>query len=89
MRIHTRIGAETEPAVVEVRDGVPQNADEMLVHFSIPPRRAWDNVHQRCSLVLPFRSQSNINQWCERHGRTVCAGILAQVDRGTGTRDLQ
>jgi len=70
VRIHTRIGAEAEPTVVEVRDGVPQNVDGILVHFSIPPRRAWDNVHQHCSLVLPFRSVSDIDQWCERHGQS-------------------
>ena len=70
VHIHTRIGAETEPTVVEVRDGVPLDPGDIFVHFSIPPRRAWDNVHQHCSLVLPFRSHSDIKQWCERHGQT-------------------
>lgn len=70
VRIHTRIGAETEPTVVEVRDGVPLDARDLFVHFSIPPRRAWDNVHQHCSLVLPFRNRNEIEQWCERHGQT-------------------
>ncbi|GAA3766092.1 hypothetical protein GCM10022270_27600 [Terriglobus aquaticus] len=70
VRIHTRIGAEIEQIVVEVRNGVPLDADGIFVHFSIPPRRAWANVHQHCSLVLPFRSHNDINQWCERHGQT-------------------
>jgi len=37
------------------------------VHFAIPPAQAWQNVHQHCSLVLPFRSPEEIRAWCERH----------------------
>jgi hypothetical protein len=37
------------------------------VHFAIPPARAWQNVHQHCSMVLPFRSREEIVAWCDRH----------------------
>jgi hypothetical protein len=66
-RIHTRYGAETEPLVIEVRNGRPVQQD-MWVHFAIPPARAWDNVHQHCSLVLPFHSPEDVGDWCQRHG---------------------
>ena len=86
VRIHTRIGAETESTVVEVRDGVPRDAEGIFVHFSIPPRRAWNNVHQHCSLVLPFRSQSEIKQWCERHGQTYGEAVTLEQTASLGRR---
>jgi hypothetical protein len=70
VRIHTRIGAEIEPMVLEVKDGLPVDEDETVVHFSIPPRKAWDNVHQHCSLVLPFRTQADVVHWCAAHGHS-------------------
>lgn len=66
-RIHTRYGAEGEPLVIPVMNGQPTGLDDIYVHFAIPPARAWDNVHQHCSMVLPFRSQEDINEWCHRH----------------------
>ncbi|MBV9613413.1 MAG: hypothetical protein JO091_13145 [Acidobacteriaceae bacterium] len=65
-RIHTRYGAEAESLVIEVVDGEPLRND-ILVHFAIPPARAWDNVHKHCSLVLPFRSRQDIENWCHRY----------------------
>jgi hypothetical protein len=65
--IHTRFGAEGDPLVVPVSDGEPVGVDEVWVHFAIPPVHAWDNVHQHCSMVLPFRSQKEIREWCDRH----------------------
>jgi len=70
VRIHTRWEAETEPLVIHVRDGQPQNAfSGTCVHFAIPPARAWDNVHRHCSLVLPFRSELDIRDWCARYNQ--------------------
>jgi hypothetical protein len=69
VRIHTCIGAETEPLIVDVEDGVPSNTHPLFVHFSIPPRQAWNNVHHHCSLVLPFRTEEDIHSWCGRHGQ--------------------
>lgn len=66
--IHTRCGGESDPLAISVRDGQPIGADDVWVHFAIPPSRAWDNVHQHCSMVLPFRSPDEIQQWCHRHG---------------------
>jgi hypothetical protein len=80
--IHTRYGAESEPLVIPVRDGEPEGFDELWVHFAIPPRRAWDNVHQHCALVLPFRSPQDITAWCGRHGVPAGQSVpLLQVAR--------
>jgi hypothetical protein len=67
VRIHTRLGAEGETLTIPVIDGTPVGLDEIVVHFTIPPARAWDNVHEHCSLVLPFRSIEKIQDWCRRH----------------------
>lgn len=66
-RIHTRIGGEADLLTIDVDNGEPVGGDEVWVHFAIPPARAWDNVHQHCSLVLPFRSREEIRDWCARH----------------------
>ncbi len=65
--VHTRFAAEAEPLAIPVVDGQPVGLEDVHVHFAIPPARAWDNVHQHCSLVLPFRSAEAIQQWCNRH----------------------
>ena len=65
--IHTRFGAEGEALIIPLTNGQPTGFDDIYVHFAIPPARAWENVHQHCSMVLPFRSQYDINSWCNRH----------------------
>lgn len=67
VRIHTRVGAVSEPLPMLVRDGRPVGLEEILVHFAIPPAQAWSNVHEHCSMVLPFRSAEEIREWCFRH----------------------
>ncbi len=66
-RIHTRVGAEAEPLVIRVVKGKPVGLEDLWVHFAIPPACAWQNVHQHCSMVLPFRSREDILAWCDRH----------------------
>jgi hypothetical protein len=83
-RIHTRYGAEAEPLVIEVADGLPARED-VWVHFAIPPVRAWDNVHQHCALVLPFHSEAEIGDWCYRYGVPMGQAVpLRQVARLAG-----
>lgn len=65
--LHARLGGEAQDVDVEVRNGQVVQ-DDLIVHFAIPPRAAWDNVHHFCSTVLPFRSQQDVADWSERHG---------------------
>ena len=67
VRIHTRIAAEVEPVIIPVHDGVPEAAPPLWAHFAIPPSRAWQNVHQHCSMVLAFRSPEAIDEWSACH----------------------
>lgn len=85
VRVHTRLGAETESVIFEVENGMPLQVDDAIVHFSIPPRNAWNNVHQHCSLVLAFRNRAEIGKWCEEHGHSygeaVPLNITAELAR--------
>jgi hypothetical protein len=66
-----------------VINGQPTGLDDVYVHFGIPPARAWDNVHQRCSMVLPFRSPDDINAWCDRH--RLPRGEAVPIQQGSAT----
>ena len=67
VRIDTRLGAEREPLSILVRDGVVASTEPLLAHFAVPPKHAWNNVHLHCALLLPFRSVSQVESWCEKH----------------------
>jgi len=90
VRIHTRFGAEAAPLVIRVVagqavDAQPVDVDDVWVHFAIPPSRAWQNVHLHCSMVLPFRSQEDVSDWCDRyklpHGEAVPLHQVARLAR--------
>jgi hypothetical protein len=66
-RIHTRIAGEGEALVIPVKEGIPVLREECFVHFAVPPAQAWRNVHEHCSMVLPFRSERDIEAWSARH----------------------
>jgi hypothetical protein len=77
--IHSRIGGESEAVEIPVHDSRPGRGD-LLVHFAIRPRQAWDNVHHHCAMVLPFRSEAEIDAWSLRHRLPRGRGVpLAQV----------
>jgi len=65
--LHTRYGGEGESLTIPILNGEPGAFADLLVHFAIPPAKAWENVHQHCALVLPFRSVEDITAWCGRH----------------------
>ncbi|MFX0073392.1 MAG: alkylmercury lyase family protein [Candidatus Hermodarchaeota archaeon] len=64
--ISTRIGGHDEPIEINVVNGEILESD-LVVHFSIPVKHAWDNVFYYCGTVLVFRSEDQVDQWCEAH----------------------
>jgi hypothetical protein len=80
--IHSRFGGEGDSFAMSVIDGEPVEF-EAWVHFAIPPTRAWQNVHQHCSLVLAFRTRKEIHDWCLRykvpHGEDVHINQVARM----------
>jgi hypothetical protein len=65
--IHTRLGGEMEDIDIHIVNGEVVEKD-LWVHFAVPPRAAWDNVHHFCATVLPFRHEADIQTWSKRHG---------------------
>ena len=74
--IHVRLGGETGPADIRLRDGAV--VSDHVVHFALPPRDAWTNVIHFCSTVLPFRSEEDVTGWCTRHRIAQGAVISAE-----------
>ncbi|MCA0911272.1 organomercurial lyase [Qipengyuania gaetbuli] len=64
--IHTRLGGEGEPVVVHIENQNVQER-ELLFHLSTPVREWWDNVIHACATFQPFRSEAEIDLWCQRH----------------------
>jgi hypothetical protein len=65
--IETRIGAIAEQATIRIESGKLLDTD-YVVHFPIPMRSAWDNVIYTCSVMLLFRDESQVDEWCATRG---------------------
>lgn len=65
--IETRLGAIGEHATIRIEGGQLLDAD-FVVHFPIPMRHAWDNVIYTCSVMLLFRNESQVDEWCATRG---------------------
>jgi hypothetical protein len=65
--IHARLGGEIEDIDIHICNGEVVEKD-LWVHFAVPPRSAWDNVHHFCATVLPFRHEADVRTWSKRHG---------------------
>jgi hypothetical protein len=90
--ITVRLGGEAETVVVtadgdtitvDAGAGCPPIDGELIAHFPLPPRRAWDNVSHFCAQLLPFRSLDQLDAWCARHrlprGVALAPGQLQQL----------
>jgi len=51
---------------VRIENGV-LNDGNLVIHFPVPMRHAWDNVIYTCSTMLFFRDESQVDEWCDRH----------------------
>ena len=65
--IETRLGALHDHAAIRIENGKLCDTD-FVVHFPIPMRRAWDNVIYTCSIMLLFRDEAQVNEWCASRG---------------------
>ncbi len=64
--ITTSFGAHGESVEIHISEGVVLESD-LLIHFPIPMREAWDNVIYTCSTMLVFKDQEEISLWCNQH----------------------
>lgn len=65
--VETRIGAIDDYATIRIENGKLINTD-FVVHFPIPMRQAWDNVIYTCSIMLLFRNEAQVDDWCAARG---------------------
>ena len=64
--IQTSLGAEGRPITVHIDNGQIRET-HLYVHFPIPMMKAWDNVAYTCSTMLLFDSETEIDNWSDRH----------------------
>ncbi len=62
----SRYGGESEKFSVQIIDGKLANSD-FVVHMALPVSKLWDNVIHSCSMMLPFKSENDVDLWCKRH----------------------
>ena len=67
VRIVSRWGGEGDVFEIEIKNGRLEKTD-FVIHFATPVAKLWDNVLHSCSMMLPHKSESMLDQWCQRHG---------------------
>jgi len=77
-RIVSRSGAEGDSVEVHVCDRLVKEPD-LLVHFSVPMAKWWNNIHYTCGTILFFRSIREIDTWCHRHA--IAKGEVLSMDQ--------
>lgn len=70
LTITTSLGGESKRVIIDIRNGQISNKD-LYIHFPIPMSKAWENVTYTCSTMLMFESESDIADWCRRHGMSI------------------
>ena len=64
--ITSNLGAQGRQVEVRIVAGEVQG-DDLLVHFPVPMREAWDNVVYTCSTMLLFENEADVDAWCRDH----------------------
>jgi hypothetical protein len=66
--IYTKLKGEEEPLLVQIRDNEIVQKD-YVVHFPIPAGKFWDNVLYTCSMILIFKNENEVDNWCKQHNK--------------------
>jgi hypothetical protein len=64
--VHVRLGGESKETRIVLCGGELTSAN-LMVHFSVPARDAWENIIHYCATVLPFECLEDVTDWCDRH----------------------
>jgi hypothetical protein len=75
--ITTNLGAHGEQVIIQIIDGKLQEKD-LIVHFPIPMKYAWDNVLYTCSNMLVFKDENQVDSWTKRHN--IPKGDIQPID---------
>jgi hypothetical protein len=77
--ITTSDGAEGKELQFRIESGRSSRSD-LKLHFPYPPSRWWDNPYSPCGNILFFSSETDVDEWCERHGRP--RGAILNIETG-------
>ncbi len=66
--IFTKLKGQLEPLKIEIRNNKIVQKD-FVVHFPIPASKFWDNVIYTCSMMLIFKNENEIDEWCKQHNK--------------------
>jgi hypothetical protein len=64
--IETRLGGTGEMVRLEVKNKELLSS-EYVVHFPIKMQDAWQNVIFTCSVMLLFKDETKVDNWCEQY----------------------
>lgn len=76
--ITTTLGAQDDRVEIHIKNGKVIETN-LLVHFPVPMRNAWENVIYTCSVMLVFASEPQIDYWCREHN--ICKGDVQPITR--------
>ena len=76
--IETRLGALDDYVTIRIEEGSLIDTD-LVVHFPIPMRKAWDNVIYTCSIMLMLRNESQVDDWCA--SRVIHKGDVRPIEQ--------
>lgn len=65
--IETKLGGLGDVVVVRMVEGRIVDPG-FVVHFPIPMRQPWQNVHYTCAVMLLFRNEAEVDGWCAERG---------------------
>lgn len=65
--LETRTGALDEPVSIRIEGGKVIDTD-FAVRFPVTMTHAWDNVMYTCSVMLAFRNEAQVDDWCRLRG---------------------
>jgi hypothetical protein len=76
--ITTRLAGYDKQITINIKGGEIVERD-LLIHFPIPMRSAWDNVVYTCSNMLIFESEPQVEEWSRRHN--IPKGDIQSINR--------
>ena len=66
--IFTKLKGEEVPLTIEIRNKIIVQKD-YVVHYPMPTKKVWDNVIYFCSMVIIFRNEAEVDEWCKQHNK--------------------
>ena len=67
--IFTKIAGEETPITIHINEEGEIIEKNFVVHFAIPAKKLWENVIYTCSMMLIFRNENEVDEWCKKYNK--------------------